>query len=971
MPIEPQKSRKGLPFLKNPMSTLLLRRRGHQNTPDVAPLPLAPPPQEPVYDPRIKGTRVHDFSAPRNRATSAHSASRTALASDAEDQSRLSVERQAGRSAGTSVRSAESGSLGKTPSAASNHTLDRQNSATGNQLAVTAEEPDTLPAETGADASSLHRSTGSTRATRSRNVSFSSIPKHMKSTSSRFSFDMIGAAKQEKIMEERHRQRAQERQGSQDSTRPDSRFDEFDEDDFDYDAMMDDDGLEERIPGVNADYDDDGHFDQYLEDEPFVQQEDVIDEAQPDPPHEQPTQEEADLEELRNFPENDQENFAGFVFQRSNPTSSLASPQIQPPLATPRDANGNVIGNAVTKDTPTTRAFPLSPEAQIFPDPTLQQRFSDMGVADAQSPQYSNFPAAHEAHGAALQTVTEDDLYYDDGIAGYEDEFAEDLAAEPEYDTAPFDESIFDLNDTDEYGRPIPGAFAKAQSKRQVTQENISMPTKRESDMTSGFSGQSGTAQSSTAHTSMSVDAVGNNHGLGRQTSASYGSRMREDPSSSSSDKAPDHMDAYQAALAAAAHKAAASGKFQRSSSPPPGSSSDQVPEDSLADEYGDPDAGIDDYESEYVDMNDFELDDDAIIAEANASVLADDSDGWYGSEFGFYAAPINQHHGAYSSSAGSEGSEFNYANGGFFGPKGMSDLGRSASGRLISREPNLTPITERSEYSNRNSMMSMSMSFPGLQSGTPTTLQSPGLAQLAMMAETGDDQMTLSALLRLRSKAWGESQASSPSTREGSPKSERGELAPSPWPPGSMPPPPLPGHVRQPSTLSSASRDSDANSSEAAGGSASPTITMAMPTTTQPLSGQQPPAQQPPRPYGSPLRGNSAPAAYRPSAAQPSFRYVGPDVPESAPVSAISQHHYGSSNDFPWVNHGQDAMVRPSRSAGTKSHHRHNSSSDSVSYMLEGEDTGNARWVMERRRTGEYGQVEVVEREVVEGGRI
>jgi hypothetical protein len=50
---------------------------------------------------------------------------------------------------------------------------------------------------------------------------------------------------------------------------------------------------------------------------------------------------------------------------------------------------------------------------------------------------------------------------------------------------------------------------------------------------------------------------------------------------------------------------------------------------------------------------------------------------------------------------------------------------------------------------------------------------------------------------------------------------------------------------------------------------------------------------------------------------------------------------------------------------------HRHKGSADSISYIQEEEGGGETRWVMERRRTGESGQVELLEREVVEGGRI
>jgi hypothetical protein len=49
---------------------------------------------------------------------------------------------------------------------------------------------------------------------------------------------------------------------------------------------------------------------------------------------------------------------------------------------------------------------------------------------------------------------------------------------------------------------------------------------------------------------------------------------------------------------------------------------------------------------------------------------------------------------------------------------------------------------------------------------------------------------------------------------------------------------------------------------------------------------------------------------------------------------------------------------------------HRYKGSADSVSYMKE-EDSGETRWVIERRRTGETGEVELLEREVVEGRQI
>ena len=127
-------------------------------------------------------------------------------------------------------------------------------------------------------------------------------------------------------------------------------------------------------------------------------------------------------------------------------------------------------------------------------------------------------------------------------------------------------------------------------------------------------------------------------------------------------------------------------------------------------------------------------MEDDPIIAEANAEALAYDDEGFYGQEFGFYASGNGESPSAW---------------GGFFGPSG---LGRTVSGRNAVREPNLTPITERSEYSTRNSFISLNHFRDGQQ-----PMSSPGLAQLARMSPYGfpgpeeEGDMSLDALLKLR----------------------------------------------------------------------------------------------------------------------------------------------------------------------------------------------------------------------------
>ncbi|UKZ73412.1 hypothetical protein TrVFT333_001059 [Trichoderma virens FT-333] len=820
--IEPQKGKKGLPFLKNPMSTLLLRRRNNQNLPNALPLPLDSRLDEPTYDPRIKGTRVHDFSAPRRR-TNAPATDTVAIRSAS--LANIALESGVGPHDGAEARgpvvldgqlqrrmlSSASDPARPESGSTNSHTIAQSSSVssvrTGSSTAEQAfplddhivagltmksndpalqATPSIASQATTQEMDNLAKNTGSIRTTRSRNVSLSSIPRHMKSTSSRFSFDMVGAAKQEKILEERHRQRELDKKAAQGEPR-DSRFDDFDEDAFDYDAMMDDDGLEEK----------------FLELMPIMRM-------------------------RKNHPDDDQENFAGFTFQRSNPTSSLATPQSGGMMPTPRDAEGEVIGCAMTKDTPGLSNLSLSPESGSVPDQGSDTVVSGLGIhgVDAVSASFQTLnleaasvpvPIGMPPPPGTHRGISDDDIYFDEGMASFGGVFAEDLAGSPVDDGVPFDESIFDNDDTDQYGRPLPGAFALAKSAREKNGQECPKEEmeKQESEMTS----QQLSEQLVVAQSAMQATASLSTEHPTENAVAEVSSDLP--PLSETTIVAPqptaynaNPIAAYQAALAAAAQKAAESGHFERAAAQSPtdidtnGQVSTNFDESDALRDYE-----YDDYGYSYDDMDDFEMDDDAIIAEANASALANDSDGWYGQEFGFYAAPINNH----GSNANLD--DNGYVAGGFFGPKGASNINRSISGRVVSREPNLTPITERSEYSNRNSLMSLGM--PPI-SGTPI-LQSPGLAQLAMMADRGDDQMNLTALLRLRSKAWGGSQASLASSKDGSPRSERGDAPGSPRGPGFPAgfPPSTAGHTRKNSVFSIVSRDSDGSVP------ASPTLTM------------------------------------------------------------------------------------------------------------------------------------------------
>ncbi|ELQ42001.1 hypothetical protein OOU_Y34scaffold00240g8 [Pyricularia oryzae Y34] len=701
---------------------------------------------------------------------------------------------------------------------------------------------------------------------------------------------MVGAAKQEKLLEERHRQRELERQDDEpdEPGYRDSRFDDID--DFDYDAMMDDGGFEERIPGVNTDADYDYMYGE--EEIPMTGEDDYLSGAGDNG---------FDSEEARLDPDNDQENFSGFVFQRSNPVSTMTSPTTPGMLVTPRDDSGKVIGFAMTKDsgTPGLHAQQLpSPSLHEAPitSPRSETGISGLGIVNFPPPSVgeeeeylqSEVHEQQQISNSGLQApkARGDELYYDGGFVG---DFADELDFEHENPTGePFDESIFDLDDTDRYGRPLPGVFAQVQAQRAAERE--ASAAKRESDQTSHLSGSilSQSPRASSISTSLAAaPAHEEASGPSAKTDAES-SGNADEPSEDSGPKlvspVPSSRDAlYQAALAEAANKAAASGKFRRDSSPPP------IPTDLLVtspttgseaplsgrsgiDAFAEDDMYEDDPYSQpmddYDDMDGYDFDDDDIVAEANASALANDQDGFYGQEFGFYSNAPSQYgqhghnyaSGSNSHAALSKENLFEYANGGFFGPSG--GLERSKSGRVVCREPNLTPITERSEYSNRNSIMSLGLPSASLNSAHPDrSLQSPGLAQLAMM---DDGDMSLSSLLRLRSRAFGGSQASLVSSRGdgGSPRSERpADGLMSPWsPPGQGPPlsAGLPylgvNHGRKSSALSAHSRDSDAGSMA---GSPTMTLNMSFPAPQSP-----PTLAQPSRSLSSPTRSPARPVS-------------------------------------------------------------------------------------------------------------
>ncbi|KAK6438478.1 hypothetical protein LTR95_005314, partial [Oleoguttula sp. CCFEE 5521] len=121
------------------------------------------------------------------------------------------------------------------------------------------------------------------------------------------------------------------------------------------------------------------------------------------------------------------------------------------------------------------------------------------------------------------------------------------------------------------------------------------------------------------------------------------------------------------------------------------GFDSTNSPHNGLSDDYATDDYGAD-------------FDDEDVIAAANAEALASDQDNFYGSEFGFYSKPARANSGSSKNKDQSQQQQAEAINGGFFGADGDDGTARDR----YQAEPNLTPITERSEFSTRNSFIGL-----------------------------------------------------------------------------------------------------------------------------------------------------------------------------------------------------------------------------------------------------------------------
>lgn len=330
---------------------------------------------------------------------------------------------------------------------------------------------------------------------------------------------------------------------------------------------------------------------------------------------------------------------------------------------------------------------------------------------------------------------------------------------------------------------------------------------------------------------------------------------------------------------------------------------------------------------------DEFAFDDSELISAANSEALANDDEGFYSQEFGFYS----------KARPGNDTDAAEAINGGYFGAPGIEIMRQKSV-----KEPNLTPITERSEFSTRNS-------YIGPFSPLAAALPSPGFPPAHMAAarmsplawqHLQEDEMTLADLRRLKQGAFGSS-----SNSVNSMSSSFGAGAPySPV----MTTQNMPGGYFMPGASFGGvpmawQRSNDSNSNY------NPSNHSSSPVASSPIHMSVSNSQT----MSSPLQPLHAPfvldniSTPKKSSSSP---HEMPETPMTAKKAAANEAAAAVA-----------ALERPAY----QTHSRPGSGADNITYVREQDSAGAKRWVLERRRTSEAGLLELIGREVVEGGRI
>ena len=528
----------------------------------------------------------------------------------------------------------------------------------------------------------------------------SGLPRHFKSNASRFSFDMTGieSSVQEKLLEEKHKEKEAARRSKYGSE--DGEYSDMD-DEFDNDLLDDMDDLEEKIPGVNVDADED-----------------------------------------------DLDGFSGSGNMMMN--RSWFSPGLSPIIGSPASPAGpppNIAGLPTAQGAPApAETIQNSHSPSLYETATPENNVNGSQETGAKETTTEQAPVPLGANPGVSQPVDDDDdLYFDDGEFG-------DLSADVGGDNGQtFDESIFDDETSHLYERkkrqaeppgPVANEEPTATKLDDISSEDEELteklPNRTEGlkhapSMASEYRGPVPKVYGSLSERAPNLGSAKAHSGVLSEhnlealhnalTKAAAGNDQFEQ-TESVSDRSLGHESAAQTADS---H---------------PGLISDNSRLSQAMDAFGSEEV----FEDFDYDDTDSALYDDPIIAAANAEALENDDEGIYGEEFGFYA-----HAHGYSGAQ--------LTNGGYFGPRRVEALTRSFSSRGKFREPSLTPITERSERSTRNSVISLTAAHGGPgHSNQPVS--SPGLAQLVDLGNL-DDEMSFSALMKLRRGAWGGSNGS------------------------------------------------------------------------------------------------------------------------------------------------------------------------------------------------------------------
>lgn len=814
------------------------------------------------YDPRIRGSIVHDFSAPRPRR---HVPGSINFQDTIKEDDQLNGKPEQNKrhseyspvfkehfTEDRKVLQVENKGYLQSSLLTEDHLNERGSSdlpAFARRLPYSIPENNDQPIETSVEVPEQVASTPSKRASNSRKSAESSrqVPMRLKSDASRFSFDMGGveSSTQEKLLEEKGKEKEAARKES--GRRSRSSYSDFDEDDFDYDALEEDSFFEERIPGVNADAEDD--------------------------------------------------QFSGFagVVKTPNPFFIPVLPPIAASPISPLNPQKNML-NTATSAAPDITIEHVDDTASSHPESS--RSLSDYGDQEGEAekdavpehvaplepkiaPATGTVPIAApapqdkaEKSPQDFEDEDDDDIYFNDGDI---DEFRTGDANE-----GTFDESIFDDENGELYERKFyPG------TKIPITAQNIP-------DADTTLQSMDSTA-SRTTHLRQvpSLASEFRPESWDIQNEATTKFPGGDGPKPTGGVLSEHNLEAFHSALARVADEAAVEKLLHRSISLSETSLGQEsisqnadshpglISDDSrLSQTMGFEDA-VDDFNYD----DDDAFDDDLMVAEANADALENDDEGFYGQEFGFYARD-------------DENCDAQLTFGGYFGP-GAGGINRSHSGGANFHGPSLTPITERSEWSTRNSIVSLTTH------GQPNPLANPGLAQLLDFGNL-DDDISLEALMRLRRGAFGGS--------NGSLRSSAGSLSPQPGPYG---------HSNRASFMSI--------------------------------------------PEDSPVDLNSA----------TEFPSHLADYSAGAKTDSFPSSEEGSSPGSPTMVSGpsidpeQDTLGEDALGTTPKPSHSRASSSASISYKQETVEDGPPKWVLERRRTGDSGEMEVYQREVLEGSRI